>query len=124
MGKPVKYTTEELRKYIKMGLCKEAILEKMSMPEASFNDALLRLFIEDNKVYKLYSRKDKLSKLKPLRINKLNNIIIGSDVLNTTAFDDNTEFKVIIDRNKIILEANLPYTENEIRVGNVVDREM
>lgn len=51
MDAPAKYTTEELRKYVKMGLCKEAILEKMSMPEASFNDALIRLFVEDCKVY-------------------------------------------------------------------------
>ena len=51
MGAPAKYTTEELRKYVKIGMCKEEILEKMSMPEASFNDALLRLFVEDCKVY-------------------------------------------------------------------------
>ena len=36
MGAHAKYTIEELRKYVNMGLCKEAILEKMSMPEASF----------------------------------------------------------------------------------------
>ena len=28
MGAPAKYTTEELRKYVKIGMCKEEILEK------------------------------------------------------------------------------------------------
>ena len=95
MGAPHKYDVDDLRKYVKLGMCQESIMEKMGIENPLvFNSVRVRLMDIDGKYYKIPTRKSLLEKSNPVKVSKSQLLIIGRDILNACAFEPEDEFFV------------------------------
>lgn len=88
-----KHDIDEMRDYIKMGMCQESIMEKMNIDNPmTFNSVRVRLMDKDGRYYKIPSRKQLLEKTTPVKVSKSHLLTIGKNILNACAIEPDDEF--------------------------------